>query len=305
MNRARALTAGLLAGALAVTLSACGPDSGPGSTGGKTVSITVGSLQSSQSQLVAQLYGQVLAHEGYDVSYNPGVGARAAYLTALQEGVVDIVPETVGSLLSTLDSSQRYSDPSVIATAVRTYFDDQELPLHLLEPAPAQDAYSFVMTKDFARTHNIVTLRDLAPIAPGVSIGGLPGFDALPIARTGLDRVYGVRDWEFVPFESDTTAPLIDALIADTVQVVAISSASTDIIGNDLVVLGDPSGLIVAQNIAPVVNDEVFSERVERTLNDLSKTFTTSDLRELTAAGEKRSYENAAREWLLEHGFLE
>ena len=316
MKRARTLTAALVAGALALSLSACGTDESQ-SANGAPVSITVGSLETPESQIVAQLYGQALAHEGYDVSYNPGIGDREQYIAALKSGVVDVVPETIGSLLAALAPGARYRDSATMVAAIETILEDQAVEkeegedpvqeLRILEAAPAQDTYSFVMTKTFARTHNIVTLGDLAPIAAGVSIGSTPGFDALPIGRTGLDRSYGVRDWNFEPFDTDSARPLIEALEADIVQVIAIPSTSADISGKDLVVLGDPNGLVVSQNFAPLVSEKAHSGKLARVLNAVSKKFTTSDLRALgiAVAADSVSYENAAREWLLDKGLLD
>lgn len=316
MKRARTLTAALVAGALALSLAACSPD-GSSSSNRKPVAVTIGSLDTPESQIVAQLYGQALAHEGYDISYNPGIGNRTAYVEALKSGVVDVVPETIGSLLASLAPTARYSDSATMVAAIETILEDQAVAveegedpkpeLRLLDAAAAQDTYAFVMTKSFARTHNIVTLRDLAPIAAGVSIGATSGFDALPIGRLGLERVYGVRDWEYVPFETDTARPLIDALEADTVQVIAIPSTSADITGKDLVVLGDPNGLVVSQNIAPLVSEKAYSGKLARILNAVSKRFTTNDLRDLGVAVSRDSisYENAARDWLLGKGFLD
>ncbi|MGV8884877.1 MAG: ABC transporter substrate-binding protein [Microbacteriaceae bacterium] len=307
MKRARTFTAALVVGALALSVSACGSDGGP-TAGGRATSITIGSLQSAESQIVAQLYGQALAEEGYAVDYNPGIGDRTAYLKALKSGVIDVVPETIGSLLSALDPGARYSQRSVIISAIDTLLEDQvvegeeDQQLQLLNPAPAEDTYSFVITKAFARTHNLVTLRDLAQIAPGIAIGAATGFDALPFGRTGLDRSYGVRDWRFVPFESDDAQPMIEALVEDSVQVIAVQSTSSNISRDDLVVLGDPNGLVVAQNIAPLVREKSYSERLGAVLNAISKRFTTADLRSLTAATAdgSESYEQAARRWLID-----
>ena len=76
--------------------------SAPGSSvpAGEPGAITVGSANFPESELLAQIYGQALEAAGFDVTYELGIGAREAYLGAVEGGEVGLVPEYTGSLLA-------------------------------------------------------------------------------------------------------------------------------------------------------------------------------------------------------------
>ena len=67
---------------------------------GEPGAIVVGSADFSESQLLAQIYGQALEAAGFDVSYELAIGSREAYLGAIEGGEVGLVPEYTGSLLA-------------------------------------------------------------------------------------------------------------------------------------------------------------------------------------------------------------
>ena len=113
---------GLLAGA--PLLAACGGDplssdgggqgsggsgSGSGGDGGGTV--RVGSANFPESEIIGELYAQVLEAKGLTVERKMQIGSREVYLKALEEGSVDVVPEYTGNLALYYDKSFAETDP--------------------------------------------------------------------------------------------------------------------------------------------------------------------------------------------------
>src|SRR5262245_45140122 len=88
--RKRGLALGAMVVALALVVAACGgddDDDDAGSNGGggeDRGSLSVGAKDFPSAQLVSQLYGQVLAADGYDVSYTD-LGPTETTFPALQE----------------------------------------------------------------------------------------------------------------------------------------------------------------------------------------------------------------------------
>src|ERR1051326_6320038 len=77
-------------GVLAMVAAACGGTSGTGNTGKEK--ITVGGFKFPESSILAQLYGQALAHAGYQVSYELNIGQRELVAPALKNGDIDLYP---------------------------------------------------------------------------------------------------------------------------------------------------------------------------------------------------------------------
>ncbi len=53
--------------------------------------------------ILADIYGQALAQNGFTVTYKLNIGARAAYIPALESGEVNLIPEYSGSILDFLE----------------------------------------------------------------------------------------------------------------------------------------------------------------------------------------------------------
>ena len=102
-----------LGAALMLGLTGCGLNSDPLATGGGAStpdgSVTVGSADFPESQIIAEIYAGALRSEGIEADTEPGIGAREAYIGALQDGSIDAVPDYTGNLLT-------YFDPEATAT---------------------------------------------------------------------------------------------------------------------------------------------------------------------------------------------
>jgi osmoprotectant transport system substrate-binding protein len=305
-TRSRATTK-IVALAIAVTavLAACGPAPTKAPQPSNGTSVTIGSQGTLENQIIAQLYGQALSYKGYDVKYNPGIGTRKQYLKALTEGLIDFIPEYSGSLLAGLDSSSRLTETSSMLSIYPNLLEKREL--MVLEPAPADNGYALVVTKRIAEQATIVNIGDLASIGASISIGATPEFEGLPYGRAGLLSTYGVSGWVFVPIEDETGEVLVDALLDDDIQVAGVHASAPAILRDDLVVLGDPSKIIAAQNVLPLIRNDLYTPDLAQVVNAVSEKLTTKDLRELNALATAKSHptpESIARNWLQDHGFL-
>src|SRR3954469_25996212 len=89
--------------AVAMVMSACGSDSDSSSGSSENTPITIASFNFGESEILAHMYGDVLAKAGIDVSYKDKLGTREIVQPALQQGEVDLVPEDLGTLLTFLN----------------------------------------------------------------------------------------------------------------------------------------------------------------------------------------------------------
>jgi len=298
------LSAGIVALALVVGLSACSTEETGNPKASNGISITIGSQGTTENEIIAQIYGQALAFEGYDIDYNPGVGSRKQYVKALADGLIDFVPETSGSLLGFLDRSLRYTTTESMVSVMPDLLEKRKL--QVLEASPAQNGYSLVVTKAFSQEHNLVNIGDLTNVAASISIGATPEFEGLSYGRSGLASVYGVAGWSFDSIDDETGTEVIQALIDDKVQVAGVHASTSALVDKDLVVLGDPSKIIAEQNVLPLVRTDIASGPFSRLVNSVSAELTTEDLQELNYLSETSTHsaESLARDWLLAHGLL-
>jgi osmoprotectant transport system substrate-binding protein len=308
-TRKTRILAGVAALGLTAALAACSSgdplDNSGGGDEGDVTSIIVGSQGFPESDILAQIYGQVLAANGYDVSYAEGIGSRETFIPALQDGSINLIPDYTGNLLYGADSSATATSSEDVAAALPDAVGG--LGLAVLDAAPAQDADALVVTPEFSATNNVTEIGDLAAIAADITIGANTEFEGRPYGRAGLESVYGVTGWKFKAIDDYGGPGTLSDLLANNIQVADIYTTTPSIKQNNLVVLGDPKHLIAAQNIVPLLGEDYATGAVGDLLNPVSAALTTDELlglNEISAGDDKPSPEQVAKNWLTDNGFL-
>jgi osmoprotectant transport system substrate-binding protein len=288
----------LLVPILAVAAVACGDDDD--SAGGST-NVTVGSSNFPESDLLAQIYGQALAANGFQVKYQPGIGAREVYYKAINNGEIDLVPEFTNSLLSYVIKSK---DPSKAPTA--TNVDQQltelgkELPdtLEVLTPSTAEDKDVIACTADAAKQYDLTDFTSLAKASKNITIAGQPEFKTRsPMGLVGLKDNYGAEFKEFKPL---AVAAVGDALKSKKVDCGDLFSTMSVITTGGFKVLDDDKHTAANEAVLPLVRKQVVSDKMTSTLDNINKQLNTDVLRALMVKieVEKAAPDVVAKDWL-------
>ncbi len=306
----RRLTA-VLAPLLLLALSACGGGDDPlsdggnggGDGGGDSSSVVIGSGNFPESELLAEIYAQALEAAGVTVERQFNIGARELYLRALEDGSIDLLPEYNGALLSNLSPD---GAPEGVTTSEDVYEAMVEvLPdgIIALEQAEAEDKDTLSVTQETAAEFDLTTIDDLAPVAGELSVAAGPEFAERFQGLIGLEEVYGITFGEFVPL--DPGGPLtLEALLSGQVDVANIFSTDSAIATEDLVVLEDTQNLYLAENIVPIIREEVSNDTIETALNAVSAVLTTENLTASLAqvTVDKMSSADVAEQFLADNG---
>ena len=303
-----ARTSAALAG-LALALTACGGggdplSSGSGQTSGAAApndTVVVGSANFVESQILAEIYAQALSAKGVTVEKRLNIGSREAYIPALQDGSIDLIPEYSGVLLQYFDKTADETAPDAVYTALQEALPDN---LVVLDKSAAEDKDAIVVTRETATQLNVKSIADLAPQCGNLVFGGPPEFQTRPDGIPGIQKTYNCSFKEFRSL--DAGGPLtVAALKNGDVQAADLFTTDASIETNDFVVLDDPSNNFAAQNVLPLINKAKASDTVKSTLNEIATKLTTENLTALNAeaAGEaKPSPETVAKNWLSQNG---
>ena len=179
----------MLAG-FALALTACGGGSDPlssgsGQTSGAAASnntIVVGSANFVESQILAEIYAQALTAKGVSVEKRLNIGSREAYIPALQDGSIDLIPEYSGVLLQYFDKTADETAPDAVYSALQDALPDN---LIVLDKSAAEDKDAVVVTRDTATRLNVKSIADLAPHCRTLVFGGAPGVPDPPRRHPG------------------------------------------------------------------------------------------------------------------------
>lgn len=287
-------------------LAACSqgdPLAGNSETPSDLKAITIGSQGFEESDILAQIYGQVLEANGYTVNYAAGIGSRETFIPALQDGSIDLIPDYAGNLLYGADPEAKATSTADVLAALPAALSP--LGLAVLDAAPAEDSDALVVTPEFAAANNLVAIGDLAPIASTITIGANTEFEAR--WRAGLEATYGLTGFKFKAIDDYGGPGTLSDLLANNIQVADIYTTTPSIKQNNLVVLQDDKDLFAAQNVIPLLNAAFVTDEIAGLLNPVSAKLTTDDLlslNEISASDAKPSPAQVAKDWLTQNGFL-
>jgi osmoprotectant transport system substrate-binding protein len=266
--------------------------------------ITVTSFDFPESVTLAELYAQALRSHGYPVEVVPRLGPREIVEPALEQGRVDFVPGYLGSGLNFLSEQRRVAtaDPRANYTRLKRALAGRGV--RALSYAAAQNRNGFVVTGDVARRRGLRYVSDLLPIARQLTLGGPPECPERLLCLRGLREVYGLNFKQFEPQPSRATTA--DALEAGEIDVGMLETTDGNLAGRDLRQLEDDRGLQPAENVVPLVRDEVvaaYGSALVRVVDAVTAQLTTGDLVVMNSRvqvdGAAPSL--AAAEWLRSH----
>jgi osmoprotectant transport system substrate-binding protein len=267
--------------------------------------VTVGSFDFPESELLAEIYGRALQAAGFEVRFEIGLGPREFVQPALSRGLVELVPEYAGTALRWITRGTSVPSDDVDATTRALRRALRERRMVALAPSPAQDANAVVVTRGDAIRYSLHRISDLAGVADQMRFGGPPGCPDRPFCLGGIEDTYDLRFADFLPL--DVAGPLThQALAGGHVDVALLFSTDPRLLTDDLVVLEDDRNLQPAENVTPVVRQEVvdrWGDRFVEAVDAVSARLSTARLQELNGRvveGEPRGEVAAA--WLASEG---
>ena len=301
---------GLLAGAHAARRVPAGRGAagrGGGGGGAHGGAVVVASFNFPESELLAAIYGLAIRHAGIPVQLRLDLGPRELVQPALEQDLVDVVPEYLGTALSSLEPRPGVpvSDPAAVRAALARALARWHV--QVMTPAAAQDQNGVVVTAATARRLGLRTVSDLRRAAGRLVLGGAPECPDRPYCLPGLRKVYGLGFARFVPF--GTEPQRVTALREGVVDVAVLDTTDGNLATGDLVLLSDDRHLQPAENVVPVITGSAmarYGNRLAGAVNAVSAQLTSKELLFLDWRVEVAGADvlAEARGWLERHGIL-
>ncbi len=296
----RTRTAAALLAAGALLLSACG-GAGDEVADDRPTIVTRGQ-DFSEARTLVKVYALHLESLGYPVEVLTAAGFRTEAIAALEAAEVNLIVDYIGGSQAALaPDAPPSADADTIMATIRPAY--AALGARVLDYTPAVDGDALIVRGD----------------SPAVSISDLAGLDVVfgaaaqcferPQCYLGLTdpAVYGL---EFAGTRTIEFGPLLgEALRAGEVDAVIWNDTAPQIGVEGFRVLVDDLGLFPAQNIAPIVSEDLiaaYGDELVAVLDALSAMITTEDLVAWNIATDLdfREPVDVAREWLEAMGLL-
>ncbi len=292
----RVLAAVLL---LTVVLGGCrSAPAGPGPVAEGVV--RVASYDFAENQTLAEVYAEALRRAGLEVSVQHGIGTREVVLPALEQGVVDVVVDYLGTASDFLEpgAGSAHSDPVLLREDLARTLAPRGMTV--AAAAAAEDQNGFVVLTDLAERHGMTTLSQLAAVAPGLVFGGPPECAERRFCLPGLREVYGLEFAAVLSMPSRVAT--VEALLTGEIDVGMLETTDAHLIDASLLLLRDDRSLQPRENVVPIVRTAVAEEagdRLRAALDAVSAQLTTIDLVLLNRAVaiDGRTPQEAAAQW--------
>jgi osmoprotectant transport system substrate-binding protein len=251
--------------------------------------IRFASYDFSENEILAAVYAEAARQEGLPVSVDASAGTREVVEPALEQGVVDVVIDYLGTAVRFVDpgSPDGTSAPEQLQATLSGVLGPRGVTV--LTAAAAEDQNGFAVSRAFAAEHGVTRLSQLEPLAPGLAFGGPPECPERPLCLPGLREVYDLRFGSVVNMPS--RAATVEALVAGSIQVGLLETTDARLGGGGapVVLLTDDRSLQPHENVVPLVRTAAvdrWGDRLTAALDAVSARLTTADLSGLNRAVE-------------------
>jgi osmoprotectant transport system substrate-binding protein len=303
-----ALVLSFLAGALAACSKGDGDEADGSSSAADNGVVRVASFEFTESRILAELYTQALVAADVPARRAGDLASREILEPALEQDVVDLVPEYTGSALEFLNkgAGRASSDAAANYALVKEAFASRGLVA--LAMAPAQDQNAVAVTKATGQRLGVAKISDLGPHARELVFGGPPECAERPFCLGGLQSLYGLRFKEVRVL--DVAGPAtVGALEGGEIDVALLFTTTPQVEPKGFVLLQDDLSLQPADNVVPVIRKEQLDrhgDAIVGALDAISAALTTDELRALNAQVdlEGRTPAEVAKAWLRAHSLL-
>ncbi len=266
--------------------------------------ITIGSKNFTEQLVLGELLAQYLGSV-----CRPPIERRfylaGTYICqqALLAGRIDVYVEYTGTALAAILKQNASGDSRAVFEQVKQEYRGK-FGLDVMPPLGFNNSFAMVMRGDDARRLGVITLSQLAPVAPQLRLGVGYEFLERQDGYKGLVSTYGLKFAE-APRVMDLGL-LYRALENRSVDVVAGNNTDGLIAALGLVVLEDDKHYFPPYDAVPVVRPQLFQECTQAmaAFDRLAGRITADDMRKMNYAvdGQKKDAAEVARDFLTSHG---
>jgi osmoprotectant transport system substrate-binding protein len=241
-----------------------------------------------------ELYAGALRNAGATVQTHPRIGSREAYVRALQDGSLSVIPDYSGNLLYYLDTAATATKPDEVYSALQ-----QKAPsgLTVLARSQAEDKDVLAVGASTAQQQGLQSMADLGPKCGQFVLGAAGEWKGRWEKK--IKDLYGCTFKEIRT--TDAGGPVtVSALKDGSVQVTNLFTTASAIKANNFVQLADPKQMYPAQNVVPLIRKDALNDKQQQALNTLSAALNTDNLTQMVRRVEvdKENASDVAAEFL-------
>ena len=290
-----------VAGALAVGLSGCQAQSSivPAHRPDPVVEIETASF--AEVEIVGHIYSNALARSGSRVTHHPQSGTQDEVVDSVTTGEATFTIGFTGEVLRRFEPGSVAVESEEVYAAMMAALPEG---VTAADPAPAEDAPVYVVTRHTSEVHGLRAMSDLAGRCGQFTLGARAEALADSELAGAVGSTYSCGFGRRVELGPNPRA-VFDALRDGRIGVGLVQSADPVLDPEDMVPLDDDENAVLAQHLVPVFRKGSLSEDQLALVNRVSGELTTEDVRELLLGAEfgTATPVDLANYWLDNHGY--
>ncbi|MDJ0317650.1 MULTISPECIES: ABC transporter substrate-binding protein [Arthrobacter] len=260
-----------------------------------------------EGALLAHVYAAALNAAGVKAEIIKPPLNQGAVVSGVEAGSVDIVPVYSRLALSAIAPADTDVGAGDVIDALKT-----SLPtgIGLLDTAKTENSNVTVVTALTAEKYQLKSLSDLGKVCEKLGMGGSAEFKVKERGLPGLGNDYNCTPKSYkalMPTLDFNDVSILWSLLRDEIQIAQLPNSSPAIADNSLVILSDPKGLFLSQNVVPLVAKNRVPAEVQAVLNRVSAALNTEELANLNRLSQDRHYgdlSEVATIWLVQQGLV-
>ncbi len=275
--------------------------------------LVIGAKGFSENEIVAYMYMLLLKQAGISVSSTLKDGLASVVATSAlqrggQNGGIDIFPEYTGTAVNVIlkQINIPHNPDAYLKAAVAGY--QSKYKLTFLNYSPMNDAQGFATTQAISKQYGIKSIADMVKHASQLRLIAAAEYLDRPDGPKLLAKIYGSFKFKSEVILADVGSARYAALQEGRGDVTEAFTTDGLIAANNLVVLTDPKGYALPDNLGPVVNDAALQAypAIKTVLNNLAPYITSKAITALNyqADGQGKKPADVARAFLTSHGLL-
>jgi osmoprotectant transport system permease protein len=263
-----------------------------------TRTLTVGSKDFTESVILAEILSQMLEKRGVTVVRQFELGGNLAH-DSLVAGKIDVYPEYTGTAYTAILKHSPITDTQAVYEQTSSEYASK-FGLDVGPPLGFSNDFAILVRGDVARTNNLKTISDVAPISRNWQAGFGQDFMSRADGYEGFRKAYGFS-FAKQPREMDLSLTY-RALAAGELDIIAGNSTDGLIAALDLYQLQDDRHYFPPYQAVFIARRDVTD--LDQALAALAGAISTEDMRKLNyeVDGEKRAPRDVAADWLSSHG---
>ncbi|EEU30335.1 ABC transporter, substrate-binding protein, QAT family [Limosilactobacillus coleohominis 101-4-CHN] len=271
--------------------------------------IVIAGKMGSEPDILIHMYKDLIQQEDprAEVTLKPNFGGTTFLFKALQSNQIDVYPEFTGTVNQQIIKSKQKTGTN----PQKTYqLAKRELArryqMRYLKPMQYQNGYALVASPQFAQTHQLTKMSQLANYNNEITAGFDPDFYQLHDGYQGLKQPYG---YHFKNVKTMEPAIRYQAIANGRVNVVDGYTTDPQIPQYHLKMLRDDRHFFPPYQGAPLMKESFAKRnpRVVTALNKLAGKITTKEMQQMNyeVTVKKKSAATVARQYLIKNHLLD